>query len=66
MRTTFDVDETLLEQVKAMTGEKNQSKAVSKALREFLRHAAVENLLGMAGKIDLVDNWYDLRHMDPR
>ena len=37
MRTTLDIDPKLLEQIEEITGEKSPSKAVSKALAEFVR-----------------------------
>lgn len=66
MRTTLDIDEKLLEEVGKLTGEKSKSKAVNKALEEYLRWTAIEGLRSLAGKIDLIDNWYELRHREPR
>ena len=66
MRTTLEIDEKLLTNVMEFTGEKKKSKAVDKALRDYLYWEAVRGLKAMAGKIDLVDNWYELRHMEPR
>ena len=66
MRTTLDLDGKLLEEVVSLTGEKSKGKAVSKALEEYIRHQRIEELRAMAGTIDLVDNWYELRHMEPR
>lgn len=66
MRTTLDVDEKLLEAVLALTKEKRKGKAVNKALEEFVRRKRIEELRAMAGTLDMVDNWHQLRHMDPR
>ncbi len=66
MRTTLDIDEKLLEDVAALTGEKKKGKAVSKALEEYIRRRRIEELRAMAGTIDLVDNWYEWRHMELR
>ena len=66
MRTTLDVDKDLLDEVTSLTGEKSKGKAVSKALREYVRRKRIQELRDMAGTIDLVDNWYELRHMEPR
>ncbi len=66
MRTTLNVDEALLEEVVVLTGEKSKGKAVSKALKEYIRRRRIQELRDMAGTIDLVDNWYELRHMEPR
>ena len=66
MRTTLDVDEKLLKAVLALTKEKSKGKAVNKALEEYVRKRRIEELRAMAGTIDLVDNWYALRHREPR
>ncbi len=66
MRTTLEVNEKLLEDVVKLTGEKSKSKAVNKALEEFIHRKRIEELISMFGTIELVDNWYELRHMEPR
>ena len=66
MRTTLDVDEHLLSEVVSLTGEKTKGKAVSKALAAYVRHRRIQELRGMLGTTDLIDNWYELRHMEPR
>lgn len=66
MRTTLDIDEGLLEELVKLTGEKSKSKALNKALEEYIRRRRIEELRAMLGTIDLVDNWYELRHMEPR
>lgn len=66
MRTTLDIDKEVLDEVMRLTGERRKSKAVTKALQDYVRRKKIEKLLSLAGKIDLVDNWYELRHMEPR
>ncbi len=66
MRTTLEIDERLLEEVTQLTGEKSKGKAVNRALEEYIRNKRIEELRAMAGTVDLVDNWYELRHMEPR
>jgi len=64
MRTTLDIDNKLLEEVAKTTGERTLSKAVSRALDEFLRRRKIERLIELAGKIDLVDNWRELEEIE--
>ena len=65
MRTTIDVDDRLLTQVLEITGERSKSKAVSRALEDYVRQERVKGLLALRGKLDLdLDNWYELRHME--
>ena len=55
MRTTLDVDPKLLNDVLELTGEKTKSKAVSKALKQYLRNQSIAELRAMAGKIQIDD-----------
>lgn len=66
MRTTVDIKEGLLEELVKLTGEKSKNKALNKAIEEYVRRRRIEELRAMLGTIDLVDNWYELRHMEPR
>lgn len=66
MRTTLDIDPKLLEEITKLTQEDNRSKAVKKALEEYIRAKRIADLRSMLGKLDLVDNWYELRHAEPR
>ena len=63
MRTTLDIDEKLLEEAERLTGEKSPSKAVNKALSEFIRRERATELVSSLGtwKLDL-DDWYEVRH----
>ena len=64
MRTTIDVDEKLLETMLKMTGEKSKSKAVNKAMKDFVRRRSIDDLRAMAGKIDMIDNWQELEELE--
>ncbi len=63
MRTTLDIDEGLVEKVVQATGEGTKSKAVSSALRAYLRDVRMKRLLTLQGSLDLdLDDWYEFRH----
>ncbi|MBI4297785.1 MAG: type II toxin-antitoxin system VapB family antitoxin [Chloroflexi bacterium] len=64
MRTTLELDERLVEEVTKLTKEKSKSKAVNKALEEYLRNKKIDELFSMAGKVDLVDNWRELEELE--
>ena len=65
MRTTLDLDPKLLEDVVKATGQKSKTKAVSKALGEYMRKDRLKRLLRLQGKLDLaLDDWYEFRHME--
>jgi Arc/MetJ family transcription regulator len=65
MRTTLNLDEELPEQVIEATGEKSKTKAVNKAMEEFIRDIRIKHLRSLRGKLDLdLDDWYEFRHME--
>ena len=65
MRTTLDLDPKLLEDVVRATGQKSKTRAVSKALEDYIRDDRLKRLLRRQGKLDLdLDDWYEFRHMD--
>ena len=65
MRTTLDIDSKLLADIEELTGETSKSKAVSKALEEYLRMKAIQELLAMAGKIDFI-GWEQMEEEELR
>jgi hypothetical protein len=65
MRTTLELDKKLLEDVSTTTGERTLSKAVTKALREYLRQQRKERLIASLGTRDLdLGDWYEVRHAE--
>jgi Arc/MetJ family transcription regulator len=65
MRTTIDLDENLLKQVLDATGEKSKTKAVNKAMEEYIRAIRIKHLRSLRGNLDLdLDDWYEFRHME--
>ena len=65
MRTTLDLDPKLLDDVVKATGQKSKTKAVSKALEDYIRDDRLKRLLRRQGKLDLdLDDWYEFRHME--
>ena len=66
MRTTLDIDEDLLEEAIELSGEKSRSKAVNKVMADWIRDKRIDELRSMLGTIDLGDDWFEMRHMEPR
>ena len=64
MRTTLDIDERILGAVVKATGEKSRSKAVQRVLEDYLRHRAIDELRGSAGKIGIDDMQEEQRAAD--
>ncbi len=64
MRTTLNVDPGLLDAVVATTGERSKTKAVNKALEEYVRRKRVAELREIAGNIALVNNLRELEALE--
>ena len=56
MRTTLDIDSTLLDKVVDATGEKTKSGAVNAALKEYIRRKHIQEFIDSWGKI-IVDDY---------
>ena len=63
MRTALDIEPDLLDEVIETTGE---SRAVSKALKEYVRRTRLDEFRAMAGKIPLDDTRAEQREADRR
>ncbi len=57
MATTVQVDKTLLDQAKALTGLPSKGETVNQALREFIRVRQKQLLLELQGQIDFHDDF---------
>ena len=66
MRTTLDLDPKLLEEVVKATGQRSKTKAVSKALEQYIRRTKINELRAMAGKFQLDDTREEQRAADRR
>ena len=66
MRTTLDIDRELLDKVVETTGERSKTKAVNKALQEYVRRVSVSELREMAGKYVIEDTREDQSEAERR
>jgi hypothetical protein len=66
MRTTLDIDKRLLQHVIEATGEKSASKAVSRALEEFMYRRALSRFEAIAEDGLVEDNWRELEELEMR
>jgi|DewCreStandDraft_5_1066085.scaffolds.fasta_scaffold00368_40 Arc/MetJ family transcription regulator len=65
MRVTLQIDAELLDKVLALTEERSKSRAVDKALRQFVQQEQTRRLLAARGKLDLaLDDWEEFRHRE--
>ena len=64
MRTTLEIDEALLKTASHLMGERNKGRAVNRALEEYVRRKRIEELIAMAGKIEVIDNWREMEDLE--
>ncbi len=65
VRTTIDVNKDLLGDVVRLSGEKNVTRTVSRALAEYVRRQRAKKLIAALGTHDLdLDDWYEFRHQE--
>ena len=64
MRTTFDIDESLLQEALSLSATPSQTKkgVIVDALNEYVQNRKRKNLLDLAGKIEF-DDGYDYKAM---
>jgi len=64
MRTTINLNENLVAQVIHMTKKTNRSEAIRVALASYVKMKQREKLLLLRGKVNIEDNWSDLRQLE--
>ena len=64
MRTTINVDDHLFEELMRRTGARTKTAAVRIALKEYIRLMRVRELISLRGKVDIADNWRELRELE--
>lgn len=64
MRTTLNIDDSMLFEVMELTGKKNRSEAIRAALTAYLQQQRKNKLLALRGKVDIEDNWQQLRALE--
>jgi Arc/MetJ family transcription regulator len=61
MRTNIEINQNLIEEIMKMTSIKTKKEAVHLALEEFLRRLKLNELAGMAGKIEWEGDLEEMR-----
>ncbi len=64
MHTTLNIDEDLLKDVMAVTGEKYKVRAIRRALESYVRHKRIEELRSMAGNVGVLDELEQLEELE--
>jgi len=57
MRATLSIPDDLLAEVQKISGEKSKTKAITVAMREFIRQKKIKELISLRGKITIDYDW---------
>jgi len=57
MRATLNIPDNLLSDVQKITGEKSKTKAITIAMKEFIRQKKIKELIALRGKVQIDYDW---------
>jgi len=57
MRTTLNISDELIKELYRFSNEKSKTKAVSIAIKDYIRRKKIEHLLSLSGKINIDYDW---------
>ncbi|HYA12237.1 MAG TPA: type II toxin-antitoxin system VapB family antitoxin [Thermodesulfovibrionales bacterium] len=57
MRATLNIPDDLVSEVQKLSGEKSKTKAITTAMKEYIRQKKVKELLSLRGKIQIDYDW---------
>ena len=63
-KKTLNIDDCLFDDLLNVTKAKTKTEAVRMALTEYLRMKRKEKVLAMRGKLDINDDWQELRQRE--
>jgi Arc/MetJ family transcription regulator len=64
MRATLNIPDDLLSQVQKITGEKSKTKAITIAMKEYVRQKKIKELIALRGKIQVEDVTEELENLE--
>lgn len=64
MRTTVNIDDEKCRELMQITSAPSMAKAIQTALAEYLEIKRKRQLLALRGKLDITDNWQELRQQE--
>ena len=57
MRTTLNLDEYLVQKLIEITHEKSKTKAITIAIKEYLKNNKIKKILSYQGNLGIENNW---------
>ncbi len=64
MRATLNIPDELVEEVQKLSGEKSKTKAITAAMKAFIREKRIKQLLELRGKIQIDDVTKELDELE--
>lgn len=64
MRATLNIPDDLLSEVQKISGEKSKTKAITTAMKEYVRQKRIKELLALRGKIQIEDVTDELERLE--
>ena len=64
MRATLNIPDNLMAEVQKLSGEKSKTKAITTAMKEFVRQKRIKELLALRGKIQIEDVTDELEKLE--
>lgn len=64
MRATLNIPDDLLAEVQKITGEKSKTKAITIAMKEYIRQKRIRELIALKGKIHVEDVTEELEKLE--
>jgi Arc/MetJ family transcription regulator len=64
MRATLNIPDDLLSEVQKISGEKSKTKAITTAMKEYVRQKRIKELLALRGKIQIEDVTDELEKLE--
>lgn len=57
MRATLNIPDDLISEVQKISGEKSKTKAITVAMKEFIRQKKIKELIALRGKVRVDYDW---------
>jgi len=66
MRATLNIPDDLMTEIQKATGEKSKTKAITVAMKEFIKQKKIKQLLALRGKIQIDYDWEKEEELEMR
>lgn len=66
MRTTLNIDDLLMKRLLEATHEKSKTRAITIAIKDFLKKKQIKKILSYQGTLDIENNWQQLEKEEIR